>query len=116
MTEAEFTAEQDYVRERLRRHNRALHGVGVVRGLELAVVGDSAPPLEVRPVAADGLQTAVDCAAPRAGAEAGAAGDRGEGGQLFGLFEFPEDGGDVLGAGGGDGHGSIADGLGAMEG
>ena len=41
MTEAEFTAEQDYVRERLRRHNRALHGVGVVRGLELAVVGDT---------------------------------------------------------------------------
>jgi hypothetical protein len=41
LTAAEFTAEQDYFRERLRRHNRALHGVGVVRGLELSVAGDT---------------------------------------------------------------------------
>lgn len=71
---------------------------------ELAVVGDSAPPLQVRPIAADGLQAAVDGAATRARAETGAAGDGSEGGQLFGFLEFPEDGGYVLGSGGSDGH------------
>ena len=33
----DFQLEQDYVRERLRRHNRALHGVGIVRGLQVSV-------------------------------------------------------------------------------
>lgn len=33
----DFTAEQDYVRARLRRHNRRLHGWGVVDGLEVTV-------------------------------------------------------------------------------
>lgn len=33
----DFTAEQDYVREKLRRHNRTLHHPGVVDGLEVTV-------------------------------------------------------------------------------
>jgi hypothetical protein len=33
----DFTAEQDYVREKLRRHNRALHQPGVVDGLEVTL-------------------------------------------------------------------------------
>lgn len=33
----DFTAEQDYFRARLRRHNRRLHGWGVVDGFEVAV-------------------------------------------------------------------------------
>lgn len=32
-----LTAEQDYYREKLRRHNRALHGYGVVTGLSVRV-------------------------------------------------------------------------------
>jgi hypothetical protein len=33
----DFTDEQDYVREKLKRHNRWLHGPGVVHGLEVSV-------------------------------------------------------------------------------
>jgi len=33
----DFTAEQDYVREKLRRHNRSLHQPGVVDGLEVTL-------------------------------------------------------------------------------
>jgi hypothetical protein len=33
----DFQVEQDYVRRRLRRHNRALHGAGIVHGLEVSV-------------------------------------------------------------------------------
>jgi hypothetical protein len=33
----DFEAEQNYFRERMRRHNRELHGVGVVRGLSVSV-------------------------------------------------------------------------------
>ena len=36
----DLTLEQDYVRRRLRRHNRELHGVGIVRRLEVAVRSD----------------------------------------------------------------------------
>ena len=48
----DFRAEQDYVRDRLRRLNRAVHGVGVVSGLEVAVDGsapDNAPAVSVSP-------------------------------------------------------------------
>jgi hypothetical protein len=34
---ADLQLEQDYLREKLRRHNRALHGVGIVRGLAVSV-------------------------------------------------------------------------------
>lgn len=37
LTAEDLRAEQEYVLERLRRHNRWLHGWGVVAGLELAV-------------------------------------------------------------------------------
>jgi len=33
----DFEAEQNYFRERMRRHNRELHGFGVVRGLSVSV-------------------------------------------------------------------------------
>ena len=38
----DFQLEQDYVRERLRRHNRSLHGAGIVDGLQVSVGPDSA--------------------------------------------------------------------------
>ena len=38
----EFQLEQDYVRGRLRRHNRMLHGVGIVHGLQVSVSPDGA--------------------------------------------------------------------------
>jgi hypothetical protein len=37
----DFKLEQDYVRERLRRLNRELHGSGVVRGLEVSVQSEN---------------------------------------------------------------------------
>jgi hypothetical protein len=40
---ATLTAEQDYVREKLRRHNRALVGSGVVSGLAVHVAGTGDP-------------------------------------------------------------------------
>ena len=48
----DFQAEQEYFRERLRRHNRCFHGWGVVCGLELSVTGS-------RVVITPGL--ALDC-------------------------------------------------------
>jgi hypothetical protein len=36
----DFTAEQTYLREKLRRTNRFLHGVGVITGLNVSVHGD----------------------------------------------------------------------------
>jgi hypothetical protein len=36
----DFEAEQNYFRERMRRHNRELHGFGVVRGLGVAIEHD----------------------------------------------------------------------------
>ena len=33
LTAVDLTAEQDHVREKLRRHNRFLHGWGVVSGI-----------------------------------------------------------------------------------
>jgi hypothetical protein len=40
MTVADFEQEQDYVRTKHRRHNRLLHGVGVVSGLGVTVGSD----------------------------------------------------------------------------
>lgn len=37
----DFTTEQEYLLEKSRRHNRYLHGHGVVTGLEVSVSGDS---------------------------------------------------------------------------
>jgi hypothetical protein len=34
---ADLQLEQDYLRQKLRRHNRAVHGVGIVRGLGVSV-------------------------------------------------------------------------------
>ena len=39
LTAADFSAEQEYFLERLRRHNRCCHGWGVVCGLDLSVNG-----------------------------------------------------------------------------
>ncbi|MDT3680323.1 MAG: hypothetical protein ROZ64_15980 [Burkholderiaceae bacterium] len=39
---ATLAAEQDYLREKLRRHNRLLHGSGIVTGLGVEVVPDGA--------------------------------------------------------------------------
>jgi hypothetical protein len=40
----DFTTEQDYVREKHRRHNVHLHGVGVVHGLNVSVEGSGTRP------------------------------------------------------------------------
>jgi hypothetical protein len=54
LTAADFEAEQQYFLARQRRHNRCLHGWGVVCGLEVNVRGDSEVVVE------PGL--ALDCA------------------------------------------------------
>ena len=46
MSEEDFQDEQDYFREKLRLHNRLLHGYGVVTGLEVCISDD--PPGQVR--------------------------------------------------------------------
>lgn len=43
----DFTAEQQYLLERFRRHNRYLHGVGKVTGLEVSISGDSSAGFKV---------------------------------------------------------------------
>jgi hypothetical protein len=40
LTSDDFEAEQLYVRERMRRHNRELHGFGIVRGLGVSIEAD----------------------------------------------------------------------------
>ncbi len=40
LTAADFTDEQEYFRQKLKRHNRFLHGSGVVHGLELTLQGN----------------------------------------------------------------------------
>jgi hypothetical protein len=42
LTADDFIREQEYFRQRLRRHNRVLHGWGIVCGLEIDVVADVA--------------------------------------------------------------------------
>ena len=44
VTAADLTADQDYLRERLRRHNRYLHGCGIVCGLEVGAGLIQTPP------------------------------------------------------------------------
>jgi len=44
LTAEDLTAEQDYFLGRLRRHNRLLHGYGVVQGLHVSVTGDTTAP------------------------------------------------------------------------
>ena len=36
LTAADFTLDQNYLREKLKRHNRSLHGFGIVSGLEVS--------------------------------------------------------------------------------
>jgi hypothetical protein len=47
LTAAELTTDQEYFRERLRRHNRLLHGCGVVCGLEVVRDPDATDALRV---------------------------------------------------------------------
>ena len=50
LTAKDFTAEQDYLLGRLRRHNRLLHSSGVVEGLQVSATSDtSAPRVTVGP-------------------------------------------------------------------
>ena len=37
LTAEDFTLEQDYFREKLKRHNRSLHGFGIISGLKVTV-------------------------------------------------------------------------------
>src|SRR5687768_8699392 len=48
ITADDMRAEQDYFRERLRRHNRYLHGWGVVCGCEVKLNVDKDHPWRVR--------------------------------------------------------------------
>jgi hypothetical protein len=73
----DFEAEQNYFRERMRRHNRELHGFGVVRGLSVSVEPDEkgrGDHVAVTPgfaIAPDGEEIAVreraTCALPAEG-------------------------------------------------
>jgi hypothetical protein len=72
----DFQLEQDYVRERLRRHNRALHGTGIVCGLQVSMRPDcgSGEQVVVQPGIAidpDGEEIEVPCAASACLPEAG---------------------------------------------
>jgi hypothetical protein len=72
----DFQLEQDYLRERLRRHNRALHGTGIVCGLQVSVQPDcrSGEQVLVQPGVAidqDGEEIEVPCAASAGLPEAG---------------------------------------------
>ena len=44
LTAEDFSAEQDYLLGRFRRHNRLLHGSGVVQGLDVSLTGDTTTP------------------------------------------------------------------------
>jgi hypothetical protein len=60
----DFQAEQEYHREKSRRHNRRLHGCGVVRGLTVSLAGGaSRPAITVKPgvgIDATGNQLELD--------------------------------------------------------
>ena len=47
LTAEDMVADQDYFREKLRRHNRFLHGWGVVCGLEVTAAANSTKPWQV---------------------------------------------------------------------
>jgi hypothetical protein len=51
LSAADFVAEQDYHRDRARRHNLHLHGSGVVRGLTVSLSGGATlrPAVDVKP-------------------------------------------------------------------
>lgn len=51
LTAADFAAEQEYHREKARRHNLRLHGSGVVRGLTVSLSGGATrrPAVNVKP-------------------------------------------------------------------
>ncbi|HEY6100706.1 MAG TPA: hypothetical protein VIW03_14810 [Anaeromyxobacter sp.] len=62
LSAADFQAEQDYTRDRLRRHNRWLHGWGVVGGLAISV---SRGEIVVAPgLAIDGLGNEIEVCEP----------------------------------------------------
>jgi hypothetical protein len=46
---SDFQEEQDYFLAQSRRHNRWLHGAGIVSGLEIAIAGDDEPSVVVSP-------------------------------------------------------------------
>jgi hypothetical protein len=56
LSAADFEQEQEYARDKQRRHNRLLHGVGIVHGLEVTVEvrDDGAPLVAVSPGVAIG--------------------------------------------------------------
>lgn len=49
MTAEDLKLEQEYLREKQKRHNRYLHGFGVVFGLEVSVTGDQGGNVHVTP-------------------------------------------------------------------
>lgn len=49
LTDQDFRDEQEYFREKLRLHNRLLHGAGIVEGLEVSVSESQKPHLKVSP-------------------------------------------------------------------
>ena len=65
LTAQDLQLEQDYIRRRLRRHNRELHGVGIVRGLQVSVrpqAGGTGDQVVVQPgfaIAPDGEEIEV---------------------------------------------------------
>jgi hypothetical protein len=65
LTAQDLRLEQDYIRQRLRRHNRELHGVGIVRGLQVSVrpqVGGTGDQVVLQPgfaIAPDGEEIDV---------------------------------------------------------
>lgn len=62
LSAADLQAEQDYTRDRLRRHNRWLHGWGVVGGLTVSVSRDE---VVVAPgLAIDGLGNEIELCEP----------------------------------------------------
>lgn len=71
LTAADFVAEQEYHREKARRHNLRLHGSGVVRGLTVSLAGGATrrPAVHVKAgvgidAAGNELELEADTAAP----------------------------------------------------
>jgi len=68
LSAADFQAEQEYHREKSRRHNRRLHGCGVVRGLSVSLAGGATrPAITVKPgigIDATGNELELDAERP----------------------------------------------------